>query len=165
MKSSKKNYTTKNGFEKYRSELNHLVKVERPEVTKVVTWAASLGDRSENADYKYGKMKLREIDKRIRFLTARIEDAVVVDPLEIKSDKVQFSATVKAIDEDGLEKVYSIVGIDESNPSLGLVSWRSPIGKCLLGKEEGDEVTIKTPSGLLELEILEVKYIEIKDSV
>jgi transcription elongation factor GreB len=161
---SKVNYTTRNGFEKYRAELNHLVKVERPEMTKTVAWAASLGDRSENADYKYGKKKLREIDKRIRFLTSRIEDAVVVDPEKVESDKIQFGATVKVSDEDGEEKSYSIVGVDETNPSQGLISWRSPIGKALLGKEEGDDITVRTPNGLVELEILEVEYIEIEVS-
>lgn len=160
---SKINYTTRVGFEKYREELNQLVKVERPEMTKTVAWAASLGDRSENADYKYGKKKLREIDKRIRFLTSRIEDAVVVDPENVVAEKIQFGATVKVLDEEGEEKSYSIVGVDETNPSKGLISWRSPIGKALLGKEEGDDITVRTPNGLLELEIIEVQYIEIKD--
>ncbi|EQC48981.1 transcription elongation factor GreB [Bacteriovorax sp. DB6_IX] len=158
---SKNNYTTRKGFDRYRDELNQLVKIERPEMTKTVAWAASLGDRSENADYKYGKKRLREIDKRIRFLTARIEDAVVVEPREIESDKIQFGATVTTEDEDGNTKKYSIVGVDETNPSQGLISWRSPIGKSLLGKEEGDLVIIRTPNGEKELEIIEIEYIDI----
>jgi len=162
---AKNNYTTVVGFERYRKELNHLVKVERPEMTKTVAWAASLGDRSENADYKYGKKKLREIDKRIRFLTSRIEDAVVVNPEEISSLKVQFSATVTTEDESGVEKKYSIVGVDETNPSKGLISWKSPIGRSLIGKEEGDEIQVRTPNGLLELEIIKVEYIKIEESI
>lgn len=158
------NYITSHGFNKLRSELENLLKVERPEVTRVVKWAASLGDRSENADYKYGKKKLREIDKRIRFLTKRIDDSVVVDPKDISSDKIQFGATVKVEDEEGNQRIFSIVGADEIEPQRGLISWKSPIGKALIGKEEGDDITVRTPNGNIEYIINSVEYIPINFS-
>ena len=156
-----KNYMTPFGFKKLRDELNHLLKVERPETTKVVQWAASLGDRSENADYKYGKKKLREIDSRIRFLTKKIDSAVVIDPISIDTEKIQFGATVIVEDQEGEEKEFSIVGADEINPTKGLISWNSPIGKSLIGKEEGDEVQVRTPSGIKDFEIINIEYKEI----
>ena len=156
-----KNYMTPFGFKKLRDELNHLLKVERPETTKVVQWAASLGDRSENADYKYGKKKLREIDSRIRFLTKKINSAVVIDPISIDTEKIQFGATVIVEDQEGEEKEFSIVGADEINPTKGLISWNSPIGKSLIGKEEGDEVQVRTPSGIKDFEIINIEYKEI----
>ena len=142
-------------------ERDHLVKTERPEVTKVVSWAASLGDRSENADYQYGKKRLREIDRRVSFLNKRINEAQIVDPLLVKSDKVQFGATVVVIDEDEAEKEYSIVGEDESSPKIGLISWKSPIGSRLLGKTVGDTVVIKAPTREFEVEIISIDYREI----
>jgi transcription elongation factor GreB len=135
-----------------------LLKVERPEVTKLVQWAASNGDRSENADYLYGKRRLREIDRRMRFLSGRLEAAVVVDPSSIMSEKIQFGATVKVCDEEGLTRIYSIVGVDEVDTDRGRISWQSPIGKSLLGKEVGDEVVIRVPSGEKTFEVVEITY-------
>lgn len=155
------NYITPKGFKKLVEEQEQLLKVERPEATRIVTWAASLGDRSENADYLYGKKKLREIDRRLRFLSKRIDTANVVDPISIKSVKVQFGATVLVEDEEGRQKTYCIVGEDETNTPKGLISWKSPIARGLLGKSVGDSVDIDTPVGEVELEILEIKYKEI----
>lgn len=156
---SEKNYITPKGFEKLRSELEYLMKIERPEVTKTVAWAASNGDRSENADYQYGKKRLREIDRRIRFLTSRLEKAEVVDPEKPHHPhKVQFGASVKIEDEEGNIREFIIVGVDEIKTELGLISWKSPIGRSLLGKENGDEVSIQTPQGILEYTICEIQY-------
>jgi transcription elongation factor GreB len=154
----KNNYITPPGHQKLLDELNHLLKVERPEVTKLVQWAASNGDRSENADYLYGKRRLREIDRRMRFLSGRLEAAVVVDPSSIMSEKIQFGATVKVCDEEGLTRIYSIVGVDEVDTDRGRISWQSPIGKSLLGKEVGDEVVIRVPSGEKTFEVVEITY-------
>lgn len=154
----KKNYMTPQGQKKLQDELEQLLRKERPEVTKLVQWAASNGDRSENADYLYGKRRLREIDRRVRFLTQRLEAAVVVDPCEINSDKVQFGATVEIMDEDGISKRFTIVGIDEVNTSLGRISWQSPIGRALIGKKEGDEVLIQVPAGETVYEVVSVSY-------
>jgi transcription elongation factor GreB len=154
----KKNYITPGGLEKLLSEHEQLQKVERPETVKVVTWAASLGDRSENADYKYGKKRLREIDSRLRFLTKRIDAAEAVDPSKIESCKVQFGATVTVEDEDSEIKTYAIVGIDETDSAKSYISWKSPIGSALIGKEIGDTIEIRVPKGNIELEILEIKY-------
>lgn len=156
-----KNYITPVGFKRLVDEQDHLVRVERPEVTKVVTWAASLGDRSENADYQYGKKRLREIDKRLLFLKRRIEAAEVVDPTQVKSSKIQFGAKVTLLDIDGQKKFYIIVGVDEINSNQNKISWKSPIGRALIGKEEGDEVVVRTPAGDVEYEILKVEYGEI----
>lgn len=156
--SSQKNYITPLGLQKLLDEQEHLLKIERPEVTKVVTWAASLGDRSENADYQYGKKRLREIDKRLRFLAKRIDAAEAVDPEKIDTDKVQFGATVLLEDEEGTKKSFSIVGIDETDTKKSYISWRSPIGSALIGKEEGDEVIVRTPVGEVEYSILKIEY-------
>jgi transcription elongation factor GreB len=153
-----KNYITPGGIKKLTDEWSHLTKVERPEVTRTVTWAASLGDRSENADYIYGKKRLREIDRRLRFLSKRIEAAEVIDPLKVMAEKAQFGATLKTLNEEGLQKTYSIVGVDETKASTGLISWKSPIGKVLLGSSTGDIVRVQTPAGEYELEILEIYY-------
>lgn len=134
------------------------MKVERPELLKVIAWAAGLGDRSENADYIYGKKRLREIDKRLRFLGKRIDIAYVVEPEKIQSDKVQFGATVIVEDEKGEEKEYSIVGVDEIDVSVGRISFKSPIGSTLLGKSVGDIAEVKTPKGTVELKINNIKY-------
>jgi transcription elongation factor GreB len=155
---TKNNYITPKGFQKLANELEELLRNERPEITKLIQWAASNGDRSENADYLYGKRRLREIDKRIRFLTSRLDAAVVVDPTQIKSDKVQFGAKVEVTDEEGQVKIFTIVGVDEVDTNLGRISWQSPIGKSLIGKTEGDEVTIKVPAGECIYEILSVTY-------
>ncbi|MFG1481400.1 transcription elongation factor GreB [Halobacteriovorax sp. HFRX-2_2] len=158
----KDNYITPRGYAKLEEELNFLMKTERPEVTATVKWAASLGDRSENADYQYGKKRLREIDRRIRFLHTRINAALIVDPLSVSSEKIQFGATVLLEDEDGNEKRYSIVGVDEVDTIKGLVSWKSPIARALIGKEEGDEVIVQAPGDDFEYTIVEINYIDIE---
>lgn len=156
-----KNYITPAGLKKLQDELKHLHHEERPKVVNTVSWAASNGDRSENADYIYGKRRLREIDRRLRFLSQRLEAAVVINPVEQKSDRVLFGATVTVQDEDGKEHRYQIVGQDESDPKLGKVSWVSPIGKSLLQARAGDAVTLRTPSGTQELEIIRIEYLSI----
>ncbi len=153
-----KNYITPAGAERLRSELKELVEKKRPEVVEVVAWAASNGDRSENADYIYGKRRLREIDRRMRFLTKRLEIAEVVDPTQQKSDRVVFGATVKVADENGKERVYKIVGIDETDAKVGKISWISPMGRALLKAKVGEAVTVKTPKGDEDLEILEIRF-------
>lgn len=154
-----KNYITPIGLKRLQDELYELSQVERPEVTKTVTWAAGNGDRSENADYQYGKKRLREIDRRVRFLSKRIELSVVVDPERMTTQKIQFGATVKLEDENsGEEKIISIVGVDEIDVNKSHISWRSPLGSLLLGKEEGDSVTLKLPQGMKEYLIIEVEY-------
>ncbi len=142
-----KNYITPQGLERLKSEYAELMHKERPKVVETVAWAASNGDRSENADYIYGKRRLREIDKRVRFLTSRIENAEVVDPLKIRTDRVVFSATVTISNEEGESLIYQIVGEDESDVKLGKISWKSPVAKALLGKKVDDEVVIKKPQG------------------
>jgi transcription elongation factor GreB len=154
----KNNYITPKGHKKLTDELEHLLRTERPEVTRLVQWAASNGDRSENADYLYGKKRLREIDRRVRFLTQRLDAAVVVDPAKINSTRVQFGATLAVVDEEGNEKTYSIVGVDEVDTAKGRISWQSPIGRALIGKEEGDEVLVKIPAGEVTLEIVNIIY-------
>jgi len=156
-----KNYITPKGLKVLQDELHQLSRVERPEVTKVVAWAASNGDRSENADYLYGKKRLREIDKRVRFLVQRIEIAVVVDPAGVEADKVQFGATVIIGDEEGVTRTFSIVGVDEIDTGRGLISWKSPIGSSLIGKEVGDTIDVHTPKGVISYEIIEIIYREI----
>ena len=156
---SEKNYITPTGFEKLRAEYSELLNVERPKVVAVVAWAASNGDRSENADYIYGKRRLREIDSRIRFLLDKIERAEVVDPKGLKGDKVVFGCTVTVLDEDGKEQVYQIVGQDEFDVKSGKISWKSPVGSALLGKKVGDEVRIRKPGGeqFVSIEAIEFK--------
>ncbi len=156
-----KNYITPKGFKLLQDEYEHLVRVERPEVTKIVTWAASLGDRSENADYLYGKKRLREIDRRTRFLSKRIELAVLVDPVNVKSDKIQFGATVVLEDEDGLEKTITIVGVDEIDTKKNRLSWRSPLGSSLIGFTVGDTIDVRIPQGQKTFEIIAIRYVEI----
>lgn len=154
----KNNYITPAGHKKLVDELEQLMRIERPEVTKLVQWAASNGDRSENADYLYGKKRLREIDRRVRFLSQRLDAAVVVDPAKISSAKVQFGATLEVTDEEGQFRKYSIVGVDEVDTAKGRISWQSPIGKTLIGKSVGDEVLVKIPSGEVTLEIVKIIY-------
>ena len=156
---SSKNYITPAGWRRLREELNQLVKHERPHMTQVVNWAASNGDRSENGDYLYGKRRLREIDRRIRFLTKRLEIAEVVDPeLREASDQVFFAATVLILRGDGSEQRLSIVGVDEIDLARGHISWISPIARTLLKAREGDTVVFRGPQGEEEIEILEVCY-------
>ncbi len=153
------NYMTPGGHARMLAELNHLLRVERPEVVNVVSWAAGNGDRSENGDYIYGKKRLREIDRRLRFLTKRLESAVVVDPeLREATDTVYFGATVTVADEGGGESVYSIVGIDEADAGRGRISWISPLARALLKAETGDTVRFQSPGGLRALEIVSVQY-------
>jgi transcription elongation factor GreB len=145
-----------------RDELTWLVKTERPNVTSVVSWAAKLGDRSENADYQYGKKRLREIDRRIRYLTKRLEAAEVVDPAtREETDQVFFGATVTYAKSSGGEETIRIVGIDETDLPHNYVSWISPIARALIKAREGDTVNLHTPGGDEELEILEVRYEQI----
>lgn len=157
----KKNYMTPKGHKKLVDELDELLRVERPEVTKLIQWAASNGDRSENADYLYGKKRLREIDRRIRFLTSRLDQAQVVQPSQTVSNKIQFGATVEILDEEGNTKKYTIVGVDEVDTSKGHISWQSPIGKTLLGKVLGQEVVINAPAGEMNFEIVSIQYINL----
>ncbi|MBD63564.1 MAG: transcription elongation factor GreB [Halobacteriovoraceae bacterium] len=161
MPAKKDNYITPKGHQALVDELNQLVLTERPEIIKVIQWAASLGDRSENADYLYGKKRLREIDKRSNFLRKRIEKAVIINPAIIKSEVVKFGATVTVINEDENEIIYTIVGQDEIDTKNNRISWRSPIGKALMGKEVGDDVEVKTPSGTREFEISDIVYQEL----
>ncbi|HZZ94399.1 MAG TPA: transcription elongation factor GreB [Usitatibacter sp.] len=157
-----KNYMTPHGWRRMRDELTWLVKTERPEVTSVVSWAAKLGDRSENADYQYGKKRLREIDRRIRYLTKRLEAAEVVDPATREAtDQVFFGATVEYVDSAGASHTVRIVGLDEMDPSKNHVSWISPIARALIKAREGDTVTLRTPGGDEAIEIVEVRYEEI----
>lgn len=154
-----KNYITPQGHRRIRDELLHLIDVERPEVVKVVHWAASNGDRSENGDYIYGKRRLREIDRRIRFLTKRLDLAEVVDPsVHHGSDQVFFGATVTYVNAAGEEHTVTIVGIDELDPLHGKISWVSPVARALTKARDGDVVTLRTPAGDDELEIISVQY-------
>lgn len=158
MSNQKKNYITPLGFERLKSEYSALLHGERPKLVETVAWAASNGDRSENADYIYGKRRLREIDKRLKFLKDRLEAAEVVDPKEIKSEKVLFGATVSVIDENEKEHCYQIVGEDEVDAGSGKISWRAPVANALLGKKVGDEVVIKKPAGEETVEIIDIQY-------
>ncbi len=155
-----KNYITPNGFQKLRAEYQQLLHVERPKVVETVAWAASNGDRSENADYLYGKRRLREIDRRLRFLRERLEAAEVVDPQATKSDRVLFGALVTIVDEDGVELKYQIVGEDELDPKSGKISWKSPVARALLGKKLGDEVMVQKPQGPEAVTIVGIDSIE-----
>jgi len=153
-----KNYISPAGYARLEAELKSLVEIERPEVVKTVAWAASLGDRSENADYIYGKRRLREIDRRVRFLIKRLESAQVVHSAGRDTDQVFFGATVKI--RSGKEtKEITVVGVDEVDPARGRVSWVSPIAKALIKARAGDTVTLRSPSGEEQLEILEVRYL------
>jgi transcription elongation factor GreB len=154
---SGKNYITPAGYARLEAELRKLVEAERPEVVKTVAWAASLGDRSENADYLYGKKRLREIDRRVRFLIKRLEGAEIVHSSGRDTDQVFFGATVKVRGREDVKEV-TIVGVDEVDPAHGRVSWISPIAKALIKAREGDSVTLHTPAGDEKLEILEVTY-------
>jgi transcription elongation factor GreB len=154
-----KNYVTPEGLQKLRDELNLLVRVERPKVVEVVSWAAGNGDRSENGDYIYGKKRLREIDRRLRYLTKRVENALLVDPeMQKKRDQVFFGATVTYAGADGVEKTLRIVGFDEANLEQGRVSWISPIAKALMKAHVGDVVVVRTPSGSENIEVTKIVY-------
>jgi transcription elongation factor GreB len=151
-----KNYMTPDGAKRLADELRKLVEVERPKVVQEVSDAAAQGDRSENAEYIYGKKRLREIDRRIHFLTKRLDAAVVVRQEEVRTDVVYFGATVEVEDEDGKRSRYTLVGADETDPSKGRLSWKSPIGRALLKKKVGDVVTVQRPAGEIDLEIIAI---------
>lgn len=154
-----KNYITPAGFRRLQDELDQLWKVERPALVQTITWAASNGDRSENGDYIYGKKRLREIDKRIRFLAKRLENSEVVDPaLRVDCDQIFFGATVTVCGLDGENRTFSIVGVDEANPARGLVSWVSPLARALLKARVDDTVILRLPTGVDELVVVEVSY-------
>jgi transcription elongation factor GreB len=152
-----KNYISPAGFARLEAELRELVEVERPEVVKTVAWAASNGDRSENGDYLYGKKRLREIDRRVRFLIKRLENAEVVRSSGRDTDQIFFGATVRVSSAAG-ERTITILGLDEVDPTHGIVSWISPIARALIKAREGDTVTLRTPAGEEKLQILEVSY-------
>lgn len=154
-----KNYITPLGYATLRAELFELIDTERPRIVEIVHWAASNGDRSENGDYLYGKKRLREIDRRIRFLTKRLEIAEVTDPsVHHGSDQVFFGATVTYVDETDLARTVTIMGIDEADSLKGQVTWVSPIARALLKAREGDVVKLVTPVGVQEVEVVEVQY-------
>jgi transcription elongation factor GreB len=154
-----KNYMTPQGHRRLQDEMRQLVREERPKTVEIVAWAAGNGDRSENGDYLYGKKRLREIDRRIRFLTKRLESAEVVDPSrQTRHDQVFFGASVTYADRHGAEKTVTIVGIDEADFDRGQVSWISPIARALLKAHEGDIVELRTPSGTEPIEVVEIRY-------
>ena len=153
-----KNYMTPEGHRRMQEELRRLMRDERPKVVEVVAWAAGNGDRSENGDYIYGKKRLREIDRRVRYLIKRLENAEVVRSAGRDTDQVFFGATVRLRMKDG-EKELTIVGLDEVDPAHGMVSWISPVAKALIKAREGDTVVLRSPAGQEEIEILEVRYL------
>jgi transcription elongation factor GreB len=154
-----KNYITPAGYQRIKDELLQLIDVDRPEVVRIVHWAASNGDRSENGDYIYGKKRLREIDRRIRFLTKRMDTAAVVDPsIHHGNDQVFFGATVTYSNRAGETHTITIVGIDELDPLRGKISWVSPVARAITKAREGDVITLQTPLGADELELLSVEY-------
>jgi len=154
-----KNYVTVLGFDQLQDELRHLLRDERPKIVETVRWAAGNGDRSENGDYIYGKKRLREIDRRARYLKKRMESAEIVDQkLQKNLTKVFFGATVTYAEEDGSKKTVKLVGIDEADLTKGKISWVSPVAKALLKSEVGDIVKLHTPLGSVTLEILAIKY-------
>jgi transcription elongation factor GreB len=154
-----KNYITPEGYARLKAELLDLIDNERPKVVEVVHWAASNGDRSENGDYHYGKKRLREIDRRIRFLTKRLEIAEISDPaVHHGSDQVFFGATVTYLDSSGSGQTVTILGIDEADSARNQVSWISPIARALLKARIGDEVKLATPGGLKDIEVMQVSY-------
>lgn len=152
------NYLTPEGAKKLATELNQLVSVERPRVVQEVADAAAQGDRSENAEYIYGKKRLREIDRRIRFITKRLDSAVVVKADEVRANVVRFGATVEVEDENGKRSRYQIVGPDEADPAKGRISFRAPLGQALMKKKVGDVVVVKRPAGEIEIEVLSIVY-------
>lgn len=157
--SGTRNYISPAGHARLKSELEQLVKRERPHIVEIVSWAASNGDRSENGDYIYGKRRLREIDRRIRFLTKRLDIAEIVDPLrQGGNDQVFFGATVTIVEIDGIENTYTIVGVDETDAARGRISWVSPLARAVIKSREGDTVRFQSPLGIREVGIVEVVY-------
>jgi len=154
-----KNYVTPAGLSQLQNEYHQLLKVERPKIVEVVSWAAGNGDRSENGDYIYGKKRLREIDRRVRYLSKRLESAVMVDPEQQKELKqVFFGATVTYAREDDSEHTVTLVGVDEADASNGKISWISPVAKALMKARVGDQLELRTPSGKEQIEVLAIKY-------
>jgi transcription elongation factor GreB len=159
------NYMTPGGFARLKSELDHLTGDERPSLVATVAWAAGNGDRSENGDYIYGKKRLREIDRRIRFLVKRLDKAVVVDPVERRDDseRIYFGATVDIVNDDGEARTVTIVGVDEFDPARGHISWISPMAAALLRSRVGETVILRTPAGIEEITVANVRYINVAD--
>ena len=154
-----KNYMTPYGYARLTAELDELWKVERPKLVETIFWAASNGDRSENGDYIYGKKRLREIDRRLRFLTQRVENAEVIDPATREdTEQVFFGATVSVADQEGVEATYAIVGIDEADAGRGYLAWTSPMAHALLRARIGDTVSVQTPGGRRQVDIINVRY-------
>jgi transcription elongation factor GreB len=154
-----KNYMTPAGYRRLKDEYLHLLDVERPALVQTVAWAASNGDRSENGDYIYGKKRLREIDRRLRFLAKRMENSEVIDPVQRRGcEQVFFGATVTVCHGDGVERTYSIVGIDEADAGKGHISWVSPLARTLLKARADDAVLLQRPDGVEELVVVEVAY-------
>jgi len=152
------NYLTPTGHKQLADELSRLMSVERPKVVREVSEAAAQGDRSENAEYIYGKKRLREIDRRVQFLTKRLDSAVVVRPEDLGGDIIRFGACVEVEDEDGQRKTYTLVGPDESDPASGKLSFQSPLGQALMKRKVGDVVVVKRPAGEIEVEIVSLRY-------
>ena len=158
-----RNYITPGGYARIKEELDHLLRIERPLVVDVVHWAALNGDRSENGDYIYGKRRLREIDRRIRFLTKRLDLAEVVDPArQENADQVYFGATVTICDEQEFQQTYQIVGVDETDFARQRISWISPLARALLKAREGDLVRFQSPAGWREVEVISIEYLSIE---
>jgi transcription elongation factor GreB len=157
-----KNYMTPRGYQALREEYDHLLRIERPTIVEIVSWAAGNGDRSDNGDYLYGKKRLREIDRRVRFLGKRIDNAEVIDPRARQGcDQVFFGATVTicdAADANAAEQDWQIVGIDEADAGVGKISWISPLARALLKAREGDVVRFASPAGVREVEIVKIRY-------
>ncbi len=151
-------YITAAGYKALTDEYDWLYRTERPRITAEVAYAASLGDRSENAEYIYGKKRLREIDRRMRYLRNRIESVEVVRPRDVAGPRVRFGATVVVEDEDGVESTFTLIGVDEADIKQGSISYRSPVGRALIGKEAGEEAVIHAPNGKRTVEIIEVRY-------
>ena len=161
-----KNYITPQGYAALRAGLLTLMDEERPKVVEIVHWAASNGDRSENGDYLYGKKRLREIDRRIRFLTQRLEIAEITEPsVHFGNDQIFFGATVTYVDDVGAERTVTITGIDEANSALGEVSWVSPIARTLLKAREGDELKLVMPERVAAIEVITVRYPQPKATI
>ena len=159
MQQERQNYITPEGFSTLQAELRHLRREERPKVVEVVSWAAGNGDRSENGDYIYGKKRLREIDGRIRHLIKRLESAEVVDPTkQTDPERIYFGATVTYEDQHGKEKTVRIVGIDEARIEENKISWISPVARALIKASEGDVVSLRTPDGDVDIEVIEIRY-------
>lgn len=158
MASNNKNYITKHGAQALRDEYQELFRKERPKLVETIAWAASNGDRSENADYIYGKRRLREIDRRLEFISQRLSRAEVVDVALIQSDKIVFGATVEVEDEEGKKFIYQIVGEDETDALKGKMSWKSPVGRALLGKMRDDEIDVQTPNGIKAYTVLKFYF-------